>query len=296
MGFWDFIAPDYGGFRAAMEPVTPATVSAGSWELSRDQVIDLAWLNPASLAGIAARLFYQGGGVQAQSQSSCSSLIQAQLDNLVRGGSNPLGPAVAGSDLTAGVTVPQIVIANTYRVTMRAVFGGQAIENVYHFTGSAPGQEQACATQFQAAFKNVAGPIRLWDNKFTLVEFEAVDLSSINGGIWVINDTTAGTRTAAECSGRQVCALITYNGQTRNRSSRGRLYHGPLYEGDIATDGATLNTTPQGLISTSYSNLRNLMISNGFQPCVLSRVLVQTFAITQARVENTIATQRRRLR
>jgi hypothetical protein len=190
----------------------------------------------------------------------------------------------------------QIIIANTYRCTVKAVFGGQEVQNTFHFLGSGPGQETACATALQAAWKVASGPLSRFDNKYSLVEFEAIDLSSVNGGIWVIADTTAGTRTGSSTAGRQTAALITYNGQTRNRSSRGRTYLGPVYEPDLAADGATLESASVTAIGTAMTNFRTTMTTAGFAQQVLSRVLVQNFPVTFQRVEPTIATQRRRLR
>lgn len=296
MGFWDFIAPDKAGFDQVLLPLLPATISFGKFELSQEELSDIAWANPASAAGIVARLLYQNGGVQAGTPAAGQSLCQAQIDNLVRGGLGTLTPTTVGADLTQGIAMAQIVIANTYRTTVKAVFGGQEVQNTFHFLGTGSGQEQACCTALQSAWKTTGGPLSRFDTKYTLQEFEAIDLSSVNGGIWVIADTTAGTRTVTATAGRQTSALITYNGQTRNRSSRGRTYLGPLYETDISVDGASLESGSVTAIGTAMTNFRTVMTTAGFTMQVLSRVLVQNFPVTFQRVEPIIATQRRRLR
>lgn len=296
MGFWDFIAPDKTGFDNVLLPLLPASISFGKFELSDQDLSDIAWSNPASAAGIVARLLYQNGAIQAGPPAAGQSLVQAQLDNLIRGGLGTLTPTTVGSDLTQGIAMAQIVIANTYRLTVKALFGGQEVQNTFHFLGSGPGQEQACCTAAQTWWKAAASCLSRFDGKYTLVEFEVIDLSSINGGIWVIADTTAGTRATTASAGRQTSALITYNGQTRNRSSRGRTYLGPLYESDIAVDGATLEAASVSAIGTALTTFRNGMTAAGFAQQVLSRVLVQNFPVTFQRVEPIIATQRRRLR
>jgi len=296
VGFWDFIAPDKETFDNILLPLLPATVSFGKFELGDQELADIAWANPASAAGIVARLLYQNGAIQTAPPAAGQSLVQAQLDNLIRGGLGTLTPTTVGSDLTQGIAMAQIIIANTYRCTVKALFGGQEVQNTFHFLYSGPGAEQACCTALQAAWKSVNGPLTRFDGKYTLVEFEAIDLSSVNGGIWVIADTTAGSRTTTASAGRQTSALITYNGQTRNRSSRGRTYLGPLYETDIAVDGATLETASVTAINTAMNNFRGTMTAAGFAQQVLSRTLVQNFPVTFQRVEPIIATQRRRLR
>lgn len=296
MGFWDFIAPDKAGFDNVLLPLLPASISFGKFELGDQELADIAWANPASAAGIVARLLYQNGGVQAGTPAAGQSLCQAQIDNLVRGGLGTLTPTTVGSDLTQGIAMAQIIIANTYRCTVKATFGGQEVQNTFHFLGSGAGQEQACCTALQAGWKVASGPLSRFDNKYGLVEFEAIDLSSVNGGIWVIADTTLGTKTTTACAGRQTAALITYNGQTRNRSSRGRTYLGPLYETDIGLDGATLEAASVTAIGTAMTNFRTTMTTAGFALQVLSRTLVQNFPVTFQRVEPIIATQRRRLR
>ncbi len=296
MGFWDFIAPDKEAFDAVLLPLLPAALSFGKFELSDQDLADIAWSNPASAAGIVTRLLYQNGAIQAGAPAAGQSLVQAQIDNLTRGGLGTLGPTTVGSDLTMGLSMAQIVIANTYRCTVKAVFGGQEVQNTFHFLGSGPGQETACATALQAAWKTAGGPLTRFDTKYVLQEFEAIDLSSISGGIWVIADTTPGTRAVTATAGRQTSALITYNGQTRNRSSRGRTYLGPLYETDISVDGASLESGSVTAIGTAMTNFRTVMTTAGFAQQVLSRTLVQNFPVTFQRVEPIIATQRRRLR
>lgn len=296
MGFWDFVAPDPDSFRQVLLPLVPPEVSFGKFSLSAEQLIDLAYATPAGAAGLAARLFYQAGSVQGSSLAAGQSLVQAQLDNLARGGLYPLAPATAGTDLTEGLSMAQIVVANTYECTIRAVSGGRAVDNVIHFVGTGSGQEQACAVALQTAWKGAGKPFSYFDNKVSLVSFQAVDLTSVSGGIWTIPDTTAGSMTAASLATRAACALIQYNGQTRNRSSRGRTYFGPAYEGWIQIDGATLDTSFAGTLLTTWNGLRTAMLAAGFTQAVVSRKLQVAYPITSVRISTTVATQRRRLR
>lgn len=296
MGFWDFVADDFPTFLSKLGGWVPKAASLGGKVLSADELLSLGYSSPASPAGCCCRIAYEYSQSQSGSQQDAWNAQQNLLDNLQRGGSITPGPAAAGLDMTRGLSMAQIVIANTYRTTVKAVFGGQEIQNTFHFLGSGPGQETACCTALQVAWKIASGPLSRFDAKYTLVEFEAIDLSSVNGGIWVITDTTSGTRVSTATAGRQTSALITYNGQTRNRSSRGRTYLGPLYESDIAIDGASLEAASVTAIGTAMTNFRTSMNTAGFPMQVLSRTQVQNYPVTLQRVEPIIATQRRRLR
>lgn len=296
MGFWDFIAPDFDGFREALEPYVPDEVGWGKLTIPKDLLIDLAYVAPASAAGIAARVIYQNSNVQGNNQSAAQSLCNALLEQLARGGQNALATTSAGGDLTVGATMAPVVIANCYAATVKAVFGGQPILNTFHVQGTGPGQETAAATALQTAWKITGGPLGQFDNKYTLVEFEAVDLSSTSGGIAVIADTTAGTRAAQSTAGRQTAALITYNGTTRSRSQRGRTYLGPLYEPDIDVDGASLAAGVVTGLTARWTAFRTSLTGSNFPLVIASRKLMQSYAVTSFRVEPVIATQRRRLR
>jgi hypothetical protein len=46
---------------------------------------------------------------------------------------------------------------------------------------------------------------------------------------------------------RAAAAIIKLNGGTRSRSTRGRIYYGPIMENDINADGATLTATTKPL-------------------------------------------------
>lgn len=296
MGFWDFIAPDFQGFHEALEPYVPDQVGFGKLQIPKDLLIDLAYVAPASAAGVVARVIYQNSNVQGGNQAAAQNLCNALLEQLARGGENPLTSPSAGSDLTVGAGMAPVVIANCYAATVKASFGGQPILNTFHLAGSGPGQEAAACAALQTAWKVASGPMTHFDNKYTLVEFEAVDLSSTTGGIWVIADTTAGARTTASTAGRQTAALITYNGNTRSRSQRGRTYVGPLYEPDIDVDGASLVSTVVTQFNTRWTNFRTSLSASNFPLAIASRKLMQMYTVTQFRVEPTIATQRRRLR
>jgi hypothetical protein len=123
-----------------------------------------------------------------------------------------------------------------------------------------------------------------------------MDLSSANGGISVVADTTAGNRAGLSLATNAACALWKWNGGTRSRSSRGRTYFGPIAESDINSDGRTLVGQTITDMNQAQTNFRNTLQSNNFTLCVVSRTLQQGFDVTQSTTESVIATQRRRIR
>lgn len=123
-----------------------------------------------------------------------------------------------------------------------------------------------------------------------------MDIGDPNGAIASVPDTTAGAVTTGSLATNASCALVKWNGATRSKSSRGRLYHGPLTEAMINTDGRTLATATATAIQTAYNNFRDSLNDSGYALVVLSRKLSQAFDVSSSSVESVIATQRRRIR
>lgn len=296
MGFWDFVAPDVESFKETLQPWVPYAVTLGRVTISADQLLDLAYLAPASAAGLAARVAYSYLGAPGGTPQDSQNAMNQLMDNLARGGSTTPVPGSPGNDLSGGLGLAPIVVPNAYAATVYATVGGHPILNTFHCTGAGGGHEVAVATALQAAWKVASGPITCFDNKYSLAQFEAIDLTSTSGGIWRIIDITQGTRSVAEIAGRQTSALFSFNGQTRNRSQRGRSYFGPLYESDLGPDGASLSATCVSRSTAAMTNFRASMNGAGYPIVVLSRKLLTTYPITLQVLQPIQATQRRRLR
>lgn len=289
MGFWDFIAPDFDDFKAVVEPTMPPLVLVGLLPVPRDTVIALAWANPASGYGLALRVYYervktQGGSVS--EADATNNALQQQAGTVVNQGS-----------WIAQEASMALVIANTYRVAIEMLAGGRVITNVVGVTGSSAGQEAAAAAAVLAAWKVASGPLAGMSSLVTMQAVTAIDLSSATGGISVLSDSTAGGVTSGNTlSTRASSALITWNGSTRSKSARGRLYHGPLRESQIQADGATLEAGAVASLGTAFTNFRSSLATAGFPLCVISQKNASTTAVTSQAVQTTIATQRRRIR
>jgi len=289
VGFWDFIAPDLSDFQDALRPVLPETVWVGPLPLPREVFILQAWSAPGSAAGLAARVYYE------IVQTSGGSRSQADV---VNNAVQQQGAAVARQGVWATVEGEMtLVISNTYRVAIRMTAGGKSITNVVGVTGSAAGQQAAAAAAVLAAWKVATGPLSQLSNLVAMADVTAIDLSSTSGGITIVSDTTTGgVGVSTALSTRAAAALVTWNGGTRSKSARGRLYFGPLMESNINTDGATLIGGSATAFGTAFTAFRNSLAGAGFPLVVISQKNASTTQVTSQAVQTTIATQRRRLR
>jgi hypothetical protein len=288
-GFWDFVAPDLDSFATIMESTMPPLVWVGAVAVPREVVIADAWSNPFSGIGLAARLYYavaQTGG------------NQTTADAANNGQQQQIGAAPTKSITLKGTTeMAQLIIANVYRCSIRMIAGGRDIVNVVHVEGSASGQEAAAAAAVLAAWKVGSGPLSKLSSLVAMQDVTAMDLSSSSGGITVVTDTTLGGIVSTNSlATRGACALVKMNGGTRSRSTRGRLYYGPIMEADIQADGASVSSASLALFATAFTNFRTSLASAGYALGVASRVTSSFTTVSTTAVETTIATQRRRIR
>lgn len=219
-----------------------------------------------------------------------------------------------GSDQTTGATaginaairgvqgtqsedsMTQLIIPNCFQVTIQQIAGGHVVDNVVGVQ-NASGTAAGAAAAVQTAWKVSGGPLSKMSSLVALTGFRAVDISSANGAISQITDTTAGGVTTGNAlSTRASSALIAWNGGTRSRSSRGRLYFGPLMEANIDVDGANLVTGGATSINGAFTAFRSSLSGGGYPLVVLSRKLSQAFTVNTNACEQIIATQRRRIR
>lgn len=289
MGFWDFIAPDLESFRAVLRPTLNPSVQVGDRLVPADQFIDLAYFAPGGAFGLAARIYYE---------MNKTAGLAPSVSDVVNNALQQQGAAVTRQGVWTTVEGEMtLVISNTYRVAIRMTAGGKSITNVIGVTGSSSGQQAAAAAAVLAAWKVASGPLSQLSSLSAMADVTAVDLSSTSGGITIVSDTTAGGVTSGNAlSTRAAAALVTWNSGTRSRSARGRLYFGPLMEGNINTDGATLVTGSATAFGTAFTAFRNSLSTAGFPLVVISQKLASTTQVTSQAVQTTIATQRRRLR
>lgn len=290
VGFWDFVAPDLATFDEFLEARLPPFVAIpGVGLLPRAAVISLAWADPASGAGLAARIglaLADAGGTPASAGVAAQG-IHDQVEQLPGQEIQLRGSTIMGA----------LVIANVYRCAVEMTSGGRSISNIVHVEGTASGQQAAAAAAVLAAWKVATGPLSQLSSLVTMVNVTAMDLSSTSGGISVVTDTTAGgITTTNSLATRGACALIKLNGGTRDRSTRGRIYYGPIMEQDIDTDGASVVASHKNGFNTAFNAFKTSLSGASFTLGVASRKHSLFTSVGSLTCETTIATQRRRIR
>lgn len=190
-----------------------------------------------------------------------------------------------------------LVIPNTCQIVAEHECSGQQVINVLHFTGTGgvmPGAT-AALTAFKNAWEKAGGPLKLKQPAVKMVGYKYTNLSSITGETGFLGSNTTGNG-AISLSTMASSALLKFGGGTRSRSSAGRLYHGPLDEGQIGTDGRTMNITASQAIQLGYMTFLSDMAAAGLNLAVASRKNSTATNVASISVASVIATQRRRQR
>jgi hypothetical protein len=282
--FWDqhFGIADFEEFRPLADKYLAGFGSFGI-QLPNEVLAQIAYNAPYSALGT-----YLGGRIAA------SGYVGTDKEQSTSDVVTLTTPFVIGQ-LQQETDMSSLVIADCFQVTISSVAGGHAIENVIGVK-KAGGTAAGAAAAVKTAWEIASGPLANLATLSSMVNYHAVDISSTTGTIADLASTTAGGRASQNLATRGACALIKWNGANRSRSTRGRLYYGPICESDIQADGATLDTTRATAIGTAFSNFRTSLTSSGYPLVVLSRTLSQAFDVTASAVEAGIATQRRRIR
>lgn len=282
--FWDeqFGIASFDEFRPLADKYLAGFGTFGI-QLPNEVLAQLAYNAPYSAIGV-----YLGGRIAASgyvgsdSEQSTSTVVQS------------LQPFAVGQ-LLEETAMTSLVIPNCFQVSIEMLCGGHDIVNVIGVRNSS-GTAAGAAAAVKTAWEISAGPLANLLNSVTVRNYHAVDLSSSTGTIADLASTAAGGVSSGSLATRGACALVKWNGSTRSRSTRGRLYYGPLLEAAINSDGATLVSGTRTSYNTMFTTFRNSLNSSGYPLVVLSRTLSQSFDVTQHDVESTIATQRRRIR
>ncbi len=186
-----------------------------------------------------------------------------------------------------------LVMADHFLVAIKGQSGGQDIVNVIGVKGPSD-TAISVATSVLGAWKTAGGPLSKLTTAYQMVEVRAMDLSSANGDVYAVADSTLGTLSPPLAT-NAACALVTYGSGTRAKSERGRMYFGPLRESDINTDGRTLANGPG--FTTAFQAFRTaLEASLNRKWVVISRKNLTSIKIASITTQSIIATQRRRIR
>lgn len=267
-------------FRAATEKFLPTIAPFGNFG-ANEGLTEAAYLSPYSAAGVYLAGALTAEGFTGPQRASADAINQILFAALLQG--------------SQGTAMGQLVVPGCFQVNIQMSAGGRLLENVIGLENAA-GTAAGAASAVLTAWEQSGGPLDFLPSDVTMVNYHAVDIGSTSGAIADQASTTAGGIAIAGIGVRSTCALVRWNGATRNRSSRGRLYFGPIPDNTVDADGATLDTTAHTNYENAFTAFRGSLSFLGYPLVVLSRVQSQAFLVTSQAVESTIATQRRRVR
>nr|CRY95994.1 hypothetical protein [uncultured prokaryote] len=280
--FWGshFGYSDFDSFAAAAEPLLDG-FSIGPVSLPTEVLARAAWYSPESTLGSYLIVRF-GLASNAANQPTIGSLIGSLINNAY---------TAAGEN-----TMAQLIVPDCFQVAIEMSTGSRSVFNVIGVR-SAGGTAAGAAAAVKGAWEGGSStPLGRLPNQVVMVNYRATDISSANGDIVDLPSTTAGSVSTSTISTAAACALIGWNGGSRSRTSRGRLYYGPQPENYVNSDGRTLSTTAISAITATFNSFLSSLSTANYPLVVLSRKLQSATPVTVATVEATIATQRRRIR
>lgn len=242
-----------------------------------------AYYSPLSAVGAYLTAALTAEGFHEDSPSGPATVVVNSLDTLLQ------------HQYAEETAMTALVIPDCFQVSIQMVAGAHLVENVIGVQNSA-GSSAGAAAAVKTAWEVASGPMQNMSNLIAVTNYHAVDIRSSTGTITDLASTAVGGLSTATLSTRAACALIKWNGSNRSRSTRGRLYFGPIREADIDPDGATVSASIRTSMSTAFTNFRNSLSTSGYPLVVLSRKTSTATPVTQHAVETLLATQRRRIR
>lgn len=188
-----------------------------------------------------------------------------------------------------------LIINNAYLVAIRAESGGRKVTNVIGISAEFS-NVAAVAAAVKTEWLKAGGPITQRPSQYSMLGITVTDLSTADGDVFDLAVVGVGSITAAALATNASCAIISYGGGSRSRSGNGRLYHGPLTEGQINSDGRTLATASITSMNAAYAQFNNNLKTAGFDWVVISRKLSKITQVGTPQTQSVIGTQRRRIR
>lgn len=189
-----------------------------------------------------------------------------------------------------------LVIPGCVQIAIHMEASGQPVYNVIHlFIGEGIDTPTTTLNDVKTAWEASGGPLKTRSDQVKMISYNYTDLRYPDGTVQQLSSSTTGLGTA-QFSTMAAAALIKLQSGTRARSKNGRLYHGPLVEGDINADGRTIDSTKLGQLQTAYNAFQTAMNVGERKWVVASRKTLTTAPIANVSIASVVATQRRRLR
>lgn len=188
-----------------------------------------------------------------------------------------------------------LIVPDVVQVTIEMTCSGRKVMNVLGFDNTGDTPMPTLLALVKSSWEQANGPLSKHANNTHMVGYHGVDLSSVDGAVGYVGSAAGGGHSDF-ISTMASCAIIKLSSGTRGRSKQGRVFHGPLTENQIASDGRSLESGALGDLTAAYEVFRASMDIGGNPWTVISRVHFNHSNIVATACEGTIATQRRRLR
>lgn len=187
-----------------------------------------------------------------------------------------------------------LIVEDCFLVSLNFQSGGQPVTNVIGIRNNF-GTSATVAQAVLNAWNVTAGPKVRQQSTTLAIDVRAMDISTADGEVHVLPATGGGTLTDPK-STNAACALVTFGSNSRAKSTKGRMYFGPLGEPQIDTDGRTVAAAYRTLLQASFESFKTSLNNAGCEWVVISRKNNTASPVTTIAVQSTIATQRRRIR
>lgn len=188
-----------------------------------------------------------------------------------------------------------LIINNAYLVSIRAESGGRKVTNVIGVNAEFSSVSEV-ANAVKTEWLKAGGPLALHPSQYTMLGITVTDLSTADGDVFDLSVVGTGGIAAAALATNGSCAIISYGGGSRSRSGNGRMYHGPLTETQVNSDGRTVATATITALTAAYTQFNTNLKTAGFDWVVISRKLAKTTQVGTIQTQSVLGTQRRRIR
>ena len=280
--FWENVygVRSFDEFFDRIEPFLPDSVGY-LIHFKDDQVARLMYENPASGLGNVAVAILTAQDLNGDDEQATADTARRGYAAITKEGDAAMAP---------------LVIPGVFKVALQGLSGGQPVVTTFGVRPTGGQGAAAVAAAVRARVVAAAGPLPMLPPAYTLPSVKVWDLSSLDGAIAEATGSSAGSNAGTTLATNAACALVKWNGATRSGSSRGRIYHGPLTEAMVNSDGRTLASASQTSIKNAWQSVVDGLKTDGMPMVVISRKRLDATEVTSVAVESIIATQRRRIR
>jgi hypothetical protein len=194
--------------------------------------------------------------------------------------------------------MPTLVVPDTAQIGIEMTASGQKVMNVigvHKINASGTLSPTSILTAVKTAWEAANGPLSKHTTTTHMVGYHYLDLSTATGLTGFLGSGASGT-VFNDINTMDSCAIVKISDGSRARSHHGRLFHGPLAENWVQSDGRLLDTTLQSNLTDAYNQFKNALIAVDLPWTVISRKFSSQAEVNSVSVPGLIGTQRRRLR